>query len=64
MSIDAFFTHASTVMTVVSFAVFLGILWWTYIANRREDFSEAAQLPFADEAVDERDAAQTGARHV
>ena len=35
-----------SVATVVSFATFLGILWWTYSKRRTGDFSEAANLPF------------------
>lgn len=32
--------------TVVSFATFLGILWWAWSKRRSEDFAEAANLPF------------------
>jgi cytochrome c oxidase cbb3-type subunit 4 len=34
------------VATVLSFAVFIGILVWTYSRRNREDFEEAAKLPF------------------
>ncbi len=39
-----------SIVTVVSFVTFLGIVWWAYgvKANRRR-FEEAANLPFADE---------------
>lgn len=40
---------ASSVMTVISFATFIGILWWTFITKRRDDFNDAGQIPFADE---------------
>lgn len=33
-------------VTVVSFAIFVGILVWTFSRKRRTDFEEAAQLPF------------------
>ena len=34
------------VATVLSFAVFVGILVWTYSRRNREDFEEASKLPF------------------
>jgi len=34
--------------TVVSFALFVGIMAWTWARRRRAGFDEAAQLPFAD----------------
>jgi cytochrome c oxidase cbb3-type subunit 4 len=40
---------ASRIMTVISFATFLGILAWTFVLNKEHDFARAAQLPFADE---------------
>jgi len=40
---------ASSVMTVVSFVTFLGILAWTFILRRSADFDVAARTPFADE---------------
>ena len=44
-----FFDDASSVMTVVSFATFLGIVAWTYVLRKGSDFEAAARLPFADE---------------
>ena len=41
-----------SLVTLVSFLVFLGILVWTWSARRRTDFETAAQLPFAEEARD------------
>ncbi|KPK37671.1 MAG: hypothetical protein AMJ69_10730 [Gammaproteobacteria bacterium SG8_47] len=32
--------------TVVMFLVFVGIVVWAWSTKRREDFSEAANLPF------------------
>ena len=35
-------------VTVAAFAVFVGILVWAYRPARREQFEDAAQLPFKD----------------
>mgnify|MGYP000888477534 CR=1 FL=1 len=35
--------------TLVSFATFLGIVWWAYSRRNRERFDEAARLPFEQE---------------
>ncbi|MES2320631.1 MAG: CcoQ/FixQ family Cbb3-type cytochrome c oxidase assembly chaperone [Pseudomonadota bacterium] len=53
MAIEQIFDSASSVMTVVSFATFLGILLWTYALRRNTDFATQAALPFADEPVEE-----------
>ena len=34
------------VVTLVSFAAFMGIVWWAWSKRRADDFSEAANLPF------------------
>ncbi|WP_317203299.1 cbb3-type cytochrome c oxidase subunit 3 [Janthinobacterium sp.] len=49
MAIENLFDSASSVMTVISFITFIGIMWWTFITHRRSDFDVAAQLPFADD---------------
>ncbi|GAA4014768.1 cbb3-type cytochrome c oxidase subunit 3 [Actimicrobium antarcticum] len=49
MAIAYIFTDASSVMTVVSLATFVGILWWTFGLKRSADFDTAANLPFADD---------------
>ncbi len=49
MSIQQIFDDASSVMTVISFATFMGIVVWTYLLHKQADFDAAAQLPFADE---------------
>jgi len=49
MNIEFLFTDARSVITVVSFVTFLGIIWWAYSGRRKEAFAEAANLPFADE---------------
>ena len=41
-----------SLVTVVTFLVFLGILVWTWSARRRTEFEAAAQLPFTEEARD------------
>lgn len=50
----------SSIMTVVSFVTFLGILVWTFIMHRGSDFDTVARAPFADE----EDLEQKGDRHV
>ncbi len=35
-----------SVVTVLTFILFLGILVWTLSKRRSEDFEEAAKLPF------------------
>ncbi|MES2352403.1 MAG: cbb3-type cytochrome c oxidase subunit 3 [Pseudomonadota bacterium] len=52
MAIDTLFDRASSVMTVISFITFAGILWWAFIHNKEADFATAAQLPFDDEDVE------------
>lgn len=49
MAIEHIFDSASSVMTVVSFVTFLGIVLWTFVVKRGADFEKAAALPFADE---------------
>lgn len=48
MHIEQLFDSASSVMTVLSFATFLGILAWAWILHGAADFDAAAALPFAD----------------
>lgn len=47
-----------SIMTVVSFATFIGIVWWAYGRGRHQRFDEAANLPFAE---DEGDVVKPGA---
>ena len=49
MAIDNLFDSASSVMTVISFITFGGILWWAFVHNREADFAAAAHLPFDDD---------------
>jgi cytochrome c oxidase cbb3-type subunit 4 len=53
-------TLFSTVMTVVSFVTFLGILGWAFSKRRREEFDSAANLPF--ELPDEAAGGQVSGR--
>lgn len=41
-------------ITLISFICFLGIVWWAYSSRRSSAFSEAANLPFADETMQQR----------
>ena len=50
MELLELFHDASSVMTAISFATFIGIVGWTFVLHRRSDFDAAASLPFADEA--------------
>ena len=52
MAIEQIFDSASSVMTVVSFATFMGIVLWTFLLKRSSDFDRAAALPFLDEKED------------
>ncbi|UTY57234.1 MULTISPECIES: cbb3-type cytochrome c oxidase subunit 3 [unclassified Massilia] len=49
MAIDKLFDSASSIMTVVSFITFIGIVWWAWAGRNQAGFAQAAQLPFADE---------------
>lgn len=49
MSPTTFFDHTSSIMTLLSFITFIGILLWTFVLRRPADFDAAAALPFADD---------------
>ena len=53
MGIDTIFDHASSIMTVISFITFFGILLWTFALKKRTDFDQVASLPFADDAMED-----------
>jgi cytochrome c oxidase cbb3-type subunit 4 len=38
-----------SVVTVVGFVRFIGIVWWAWSSKRSTDFSQAANLPFEQE---------------
>jgi len=37
-----------TLITALSFVLFIGIVFWAYSSRQRSRFDEAANLPFAD----------------
>ncbi|HEX5801704.1 MAG TPA: cbb3-type cytochrome c oxidase subunit 3 [Azospira sp.] len=41
-----------SIVTVLSFSIFVGIVWWAYGGNRKQRFEEAANLPFAEDEGD------------
>ena len=53
MAIEQIFDSASSIMTLVSFLTFCGILLWTFALRKNADFAVQAALPFADDAADE-----------
>lgn len=46
-------------VTVLSFAAFMGIVWWAYGKGSKQRFEEAANAPFAE---DEGEAIHPGGR--
>lgn len=40
------------IFTALMMASFLGVVWWAYSKKTQKRFDEAANLPFADEALD------------
>jgi cytochrome c oxidase cbb3-type subunit 4 len=46
-----FFRGLATVFTMIAF---LGICLWSYSSRRKEDFDQAANLPFVDDELDEK----------
>ncbi len=48
------FDSASSIMTLISFLTFVGILVWTFALRSNADFETQAALPFADESLDAR----------
>lgn len=45
---------ARSVITVMAFVAFLGIVYWAYASRNRKRFDDAANLPFADEDIARR----------
>lgn len=35
--------------TILAMVAFLGICWWAFRKDKKQDFDEAANLPFADD---------------
>jgi len=42
------------IITVVLFISFIGIIFWAYSSKQKSRFDEAANLPFADEEMQQR----------
>ncbi|MEO8037337.1 MAG: cbb3-type cytochrome c oxidase subunit 3 [Betaproteobacteria bacterium] len=38
-------------LTLISFLVFLGIVWWAWSARRKDQFDEAARLALDDDPL-------------
>ncbi len=38
-----------SLFTVVTFVMFIAIVWWAYSGKRKQAFEEAALLPFTDD---------------
>ena len=47
MADSSLYSVLSSVMTVLSFAIFVGIVAWAWSKQRRAAFEEAANAPFA-----------------
>jgi len=47
-----------SISTVLFMTAFLWICWWAYSKKRKPGFSEAANLPFADEKTNQEPSAQ------
>jgi len=41
-----------SVITVLAFASFIGIVWWAYRQRSKSGFAIAEQLPFADTVIE------------
>ena len=42
-----------TIITTLSFVVFIGIVYWAYNGHQRKAFDEPANLPFIDDEMPE-----------
>jgi len=42
------------ISTVFVFVTFIGLCFWAYNSKRKKSFDEAANLPFADEELNQR----------
>jgi len=43
-----------SLVTVIAFAAFVGIVWWAWSAGARRGFEEAARLPFDEDGRENR----------
>lgn len=44
-----------SIITVVIFVAFIGIWVWAWSKKRKNEFDEAANLPFADDGMNQKD---------
>ena len=51
-----------SLVTVLAFLTFVGIVVWAWSGNRKAAFDEAASLPFGDDEMDLRTRAQPAGR--
>jgi cytochrome c oxidase cbb3-type subunit 4 len=42
-----------SIATVLFFILFIGIIWWAFHRDNRQQFEDAAQLPFQEDAGDD-----------
>ena len=49
MDLVSLVSDARSVITLLCMLTFLGIIAWAWSARRKQDFDEAAMLPFADD---------------
>jgi cytochrome c oxidase cbb3-type subunit IV len=49
MNITDVVSDARSIITVISMLTFIGIVLWAYSTRRKNDFDEAAMLPFNEE---------------
>lgn len=49
MNITDLVADARSIITVISMLTFIGIVLWAYSSRRKNDFDEAAMLPFNEE---------------
>jgi cytochrome c oxidase cbb3-type subunit 4 len=53
-----------SLITLLCFGAFIGIVWWAYSGRQRQRFEEAANLPFADDDMQQQSVnAQRHERH-
>ena len=46
---ESFLFDAHSIITLVSFVTFIGIVWWAYGVHRNSDFDSMANLPLNDD---------------
>jgi cytochrome c oxidase cbb3-type subunit 4 len=47
-------TLIRSIITVLAFVSFIGIVWYAYRARSQQGFAVAAQLPFADTVIEKQ----------